>query len=105
MTFINEKKERVEIVVRTMLDYHGNCTYRIEDIYITPFRKRKPISIAAQVRDLYEYRKLNHEERAEYAHQKWHLKRSLLCFGREEKAALERGRLLWSTFVLSAELS
>lgn len=36
---------------------------------------------------------------------KWHLKRSLLCFGREEKAALERGRLLWSTFVLSAELS
>ena len=32
MTFINEKKERVEIVVRTMLDYHGNCTYRIEDI-------------------------------------------------------------------------
>ena len=108
-----------------MLDYHGNCTYRIEDIYITPFRKRKPISIAAQVRDLYEYRKLNHEERAEYAHQEymkyctedqlweaiqevyhqWHLKRSLLCFGREEKAALERGRLLWSTFVLSAELS
>ena len=71
MTFINEKKERVEIVVRTMLDYHGNCTYRIEDIYITPFRKRKPISIAAQVRDLYEYRKLNHEERAEYAQQEY----------------------------------
>lgn len=25
MTFINEKKERVEIVVRTMLDYHGTA--------------------------------------------------------------------------------
>ena len=71
MTFINENKERVEIVVETRVDFHGCCTYRIGDIYITPYRKRKPISVAAQVRDRYEYRVLDRDNRPEYIRQEY----------------------------------
>lgn len=71
MTFVNDNKERVEIVVRAMLDYSGDCTYRVKDVYITPYRKRKPISVAAQIRNRYEYRKLNREGRLEYVRQEY----------------------------------
>lgn len=70
MVFVNENKERVEIVVRVVPQYDG-CTYRVEDIYITPYRKRKPISIAAQVRDRYEYRCLDREKRDDYVRQEY----------------------------------
>lgn len=70
MTIINEKKERVEIVVYTYIR-SGRCEYRISDILITPFRKRKALSVAAMIRDRYEYRKLGYDERLEYVHQEF----------------------------------
>lgn len=70
MVFVNENKEHVEIIVKVSLQYNG-CTYRVEDIYITPYRKRKPISIAAQVRDRYEYRCLDREKRGDYVRQEY----------------------------------
>lgn len=70
MVFVNENKERIEIVVRVYLQYNG-CMYRVEDIYITPHKKRKPISVAAQVRDRYEYRCLDCEKRGDYVRQEY----------------------------------
>lgn len=66
MTIINENRERIEIVVHIISDYTGHFQYRIDDIYITPYRKRKPVSLAAKIRDRYEYRVLGREKRAEY---------------------------------------
>lgn len=71
MTFVNENKDRVEIVVRAIQDYNGKCRYRLEDIYITPYRKRKQISLAAQIRDRYDYRRLGYDERPEYLHKEY----------------------------------
>ena len=71
MIFVNENRDRVEIVVRTILNYGGECQYRIEDVCITPYRKRKPISLAAQIRDRYEYRVLDRDARREYIHNEY----------------------------------
>lgn len=71
MIFVNENRDRVEIVVRTILNYGGECQYRIEDVYITPYRKRNPISLAAQIRDRYEYRVLDRDARREYIHNEY----------------------------------
>lgn len=71
MIFVNENRERVEVIVRTLLDYYGSCRYMVEDIYVTPYRKRDPISIAAQVRNRYEYRVLDRDARAEYTHREF----------------------------------
>lgn len=71
MMFVNENRERVEIIVRTILDYHGNCRYVVEDVHVTPYRKRNPISMAAQIWDRYEYRVLDRDARAEYTHQEF----------------------------------
>lgn len=71
MVFVNENKERIEIIVGVSLQYNNGCVYRVEDIYITPYRKRKRISVAAQVRDRYEYRCLDREKRSDYVRQEY----------------------------------
>ncbi len=70
MTFINDKKERVQIMVYTYIR-SGRCEYRITDILITPFRKRKALSLAAIIRDRYEYRQLSYDERPKYVHREF----------------------------------
>lgn len=68
MTFINENKDRIRIVVR--VNHFGlgrEIRYRVCDIMVKPYRKRKEISVAAGIRDRYEYRVLGTKERMEYA--------------------------------------
>ena len=67
MTFINENKDQIRIVVR--VNNYGrdeSIRFRVCDIMVKPYRKRKEISIAASIRDRYDYRVLDLEGRKEY---------------------------------------
>lgn len=67
MTFINENKDQIRIVVRVNnYDYGGYIRFRVCDIMVKPYRKRKEISIAASIRDRYDYRVLDSDGRKEY---------------------------------------
>lgn len=71
MTFINEQKSKIEISVRLFVGNGNTIQYRIDDIYITPYRKRNRISVARQIQDRYEYRILDYSLREEYVHQEY----------------------------------
>lgn len=67
MTFINENKDQIRIVVR--VNNYGrdeSIRFRVCDIMVKPYRKRKEISIAASIRDRYDYRVLDLDGRKEY---------------------------------------
>lgn len=66
MVFLNQNKDQIRIVVQVRADFNGGVKYVVSDIMIRPYRKRKEISVSADVRDRYEYRVLNLEGRAEY---------------------------------------
>ena len=67
MTFINENKDQIRIVVRVNnYGYGGSIRFRVCDIMVRPYRKRKEISIAASIRDRYDYRVLDSDGRKEY---------------------------------------
>lgn len=67
MTFINENKDQIRIVVRVNnYGRDGFIRFRVCDIMVKPYRKRKEISIAASIRDRYDYRVLDLDGRKEY---------------------------------------
>lgn len=69
ISFKNSDGDTISIVAQYMSSY-GRCgEYRITDLLIKPYRKRKEISLAARIRDDYQYRRLDREGRAEYVHQ------------------------------------
>ena len=50
MTFINENKDQIRIVVRVNnYGRDGSIRFRVCDIMVKPYRKRKEISIAASM--------------------------------------------------------
>lgn len=67
MTFINENKDQIRIVVRVNnYGRDGSIRFRVCDIMVKPYRKRKEISIAASIRDRYDYHVLDLDGRKEY---------------------------------------
>ena len=67
MTFINENKDQIRIVVRVNnYGRDGSIRFRVCDIMVKPYRKRKEISTAASIRDRYDYRVLDLDGRKEY---------------------------------------
>jgi hypothetical protein len=55
MTFINENKDQIRIVVRVNnYGYDGFIRFRVCDIMVKPYRKRKEISIADDIRNRYD---------------------------------------------------
>lgn len=67
MTFINENKDQIRIVVRVNnYGRDGSIRFRVCDIMVKPYRKRKEISIAASIIDRYDYRVLDLDGRKEY---------------------------------------
>lgn len=67
MTFINENKDQIRIVVRVNnYSRDESIRFRVCDIMVKPYRKRKEISIAASIRDRYDYRVLDLDGRKEY---------------------------------------
>lgn len=74
MKYVNENGDRVEIVVNVKGMQYGvgkGITYTVSDVLITPPRKRKAKSYAAEIRDRYEYRSLDYGKRPEYVHQQF----------------------------------
>lgn len=71
MKYVNENGERVEIIVRITGVQYGDFTYTVSDVLITPPRKRKAKSFAAEIRDRHEYRSLAYDKRPEYVHKKF----------------------------------
>ncbi len=71
MKYVNERGERVEICVRTRMDYGNEVSYIVSDILVTPPRKRKPSSFAEKIRDHYAYRSTPYEQRGEYVQQEF----------------------------------
>lgn len=74
MKYVNENGERVEIVVDVRGLRYGSdkgITYVVTDVLVTPPRKRKAKSHAAEIRDRYEYRSLDYDKRPEYVHQQF----------------------------------
>lgn len=68
MTFTNKNKDKIKIIVNPSIDFSKNCFYRVVDICITPYKKRKAISLASIIRDKNEYRMLDREGRGKYVH-------------------------------------
>lgn len=72
MKYVNENGDRVEIVVRAdCMRYGDDVRYIVSDVLVTPPRKRKAKSLAADIRERYDYRRGNTNERTEYVRQEF----------------------------------
>lgn len=71
--FIYEvKKDDCKLKICVSVSFGRDCaTYTVSDILITPKRKRKAISIAAQIRDQYDYRCTDYLERDIYVRKQY----------------------------------
>lgn len=66
MIFLNDNNDKIEIVVNIVMDYSGKCRYRISDILITPYGKRKTISLSSKIKCTNEYRITGRDTLSEY---------------------------------------
>lgn len=70
LTFKNQDGDTITVVAR-YIDLYGHGEYRVTDVLIKPYKKRKEISLAARIRDDYAYRVLDQDGRRKYAHDKF----------------------------------
>ncbi len=67
LTFLNDSKETITIVVETLDSYSSKgLIFRIADVLVKPFRKQKQLSISHQISDDYKFRNTEYSERDKY---------------------------------------